>query len=73
MHFLQMDVTAAFLHGETLQEVYVILPDEFRTTTEIEVGLFVIFLNPYMEHQTPHAYGIQFFLHNYKRLILSKA
>ena len=27
MHLLQMDITTAFLYDETLQEIYVVLPD----------------------------------------------
>ena len=39
MHLLQMDVTTAFLYGETLQQIHVVLPDELRTQEEIEDNL----------------------------------
>ena len=50
-----MHVTTAFLYGETLQEIYVILPDEFRTTVEIEGIIRKLLKSFYVEHQTPHA------------------
>ena len=39
MKLFQMDVTTAFLYGDTLQEIYVVLPDELRTQEEIENNL----------------------------------
>ena len=39
MKLFQMDVTTAFLYGDALQEIYVVLPDELRTQEEIENNL----------------------------------
>ena len=39
MLLYQMDVTTAFLYGDTLQQMYVLVPDEFRTEEELSQDL----------------------------------
>ena len=36
MHCLQTGLTSGFLYGDTLQEIYIILPEELRIKQEIE-------------------------------------
>ena len=39
MLLYQMDVTTAFLYGDTLQQIYVLVPDEFCTKEELSQDL----------------------------------